>query len=484
MNAQQDHILVVDDRAANRYAVVHALKRAGYRVTEAETGRQALELAQEIPAVILLDVKLPDILGYEVCRRLKNNPRTSHIPVLQLSAAFVDNESRVYALESGADAYLTQPVEGNVLLATVRSLVKLHEAESAAKLSARQWQATFDSLSEGVALIDSAGIIQRCNRAMCSLLASSYAEIEGQFLADVLRGAFHIDLDDAETFVSRELSSGGRHFRARLESVFMESERTGSILVLADVTQEKLAEYAALMNERLATTGRMAHTIAHEINNPLEAITNLLFLLREFVSTNRESSAYLSAAEEEVARVSRISRQILTFHRESSEPVAVNLRDLIEDVLALNNRALVERELEVRTDWGLQPVVEGFPAQLRQVFSNILRNAIDASPTGCSIRIKISPCLLHGEPLVRGVRVTISDSGVGIPPHNMPRIFDAFFTTKELKGTGVGLWLSNTIVQEHRGRIQVRSRIGPERSGTTISVLLPTHREHGTGDPA
>ena len=115
----KDTILVVDDRPANRYTVAHALKRAGYDVIEAETGTEALELAKQVPSAILLDVKLPDILGCEVCRRLKANPRTSHIPVLQLSAAFVDNESRVYALESGADAYLTQPVEANVLVATM-----------------------------------------------------------------------------------------------------------------------------------------------------------------------------------------------------------------------------------------------------------------------------------------------------------------------------------------------------------------------------
>src|ERR1700744_6194967 len=155
-------------------------------VIEAASERDALELAKQVPPAILLDVKLPDILGYEVCRRLKANPRTSHIPVLQLSAAFVDNESRVYALESGADAYLTQPVEPNVLVATVRSLVKIHAAESLAKLASKQWQATFDALSEGVALVDVSGVIQRCNRAMTQLLRRSYVEIENCALGQLL----------------------------------------------------------------------------------------------------------------------------------------------------------------------------------------------------------------------------------------------------------------------------------------------------------
>ncbi|WP_213806689.1 ATP-binding protein [Granulicella sp. dw_53] len=473
MRADKDLVLVVDDRPANRYAVVHALKRAGYEVAEAESGREALELAQQVPSLILLDVKLPDILGYEVCRRLKANPRTSHIPVLQLSAAFVDNESRVYALESGADAYLTQPVEPNVLIATVRSLVKLHEAESLAKLSAKQWQSTFDSLSEGVAIINKSGLIERCNRAMSALLERSHTEIEGHPLFDVLKTALDVELSNEDEAEVSELSSKSRYFRARIEPVFLDAVRTGSIFVLADITRQKIAEHAALMNERLAATGRMAHTIAHEINNPLEAITNLLYLLKGTTFDSKSWVEYLSSAEDEVARVSRITRQILTFHRESALPVEVDLQQLLEDVLALNNRSIVEKKLRVRTEWRSAIVVNGFPAQLRQVFSNILRNAIDASFPEGEIRIKVSSSMIYGANKEPGGRVTIADNGIGIPKQNRDRVFDAFFTTKELKGTGVGLWLSSTIVQQHRGRIQVRSTSESDRSGSCISVILP-----------
>lgn len=348
--------------------MVHALKRAGYVVIEAGTGTEALDLAKQIPSAILLDVKLPDILGYEVCRRLKANPRTSHIPVLQLSAAFVDNESRVYALESGADAYLTQPVEPNVLVATVKSLVKLHEAESSAKLSAKQWQATFDALSEGVAVLNESGTIERCNRAMLSLLGRSYAETEGQHLGEILDGIFRPLLSAGQESAFQEITSGLRHLRARIEPVLFDGASIGSIFLLADTTREKLAEQSALMNERLAATGRMANTIAHEINNPLASITNLIFLLKDHLANSKEAQGYLELAEQEVARVSRIAKQILTFHRESTTPVWVDLGSLIEDVLALNNRALVEKDLEVSKEWKLQLGIEGFPAQLRQVF--------------------------------------------------------------------------------------------------------------------
>jgi two-component system NtrC family sensor kinase len=472
-NPAKDTVLIVDDRPANRYTLAHALTRGGYEVIEAETGTRALELAKQMPAAILLDVKLPDILGYEVCRRLKGNPQTSHIPVLQLSAAFVDNESRVYALDSGADAYLTQPVDPNVLVATIRSLVKLHAAEMLAKLSARQWQSTFDALSEGVAVLDEAGRVQRCNRAMTTLLEASYSEIEGKDAGELLGGELQRILSAESELRTLELVWGSRSFRASVEPMFLDQARNGSILVLAEITRQRMAEHAALMNERLATTGRMAHTIAHEINNPLEAITNLLYLLEHAGSSPEDRRAYLASAQEEVARVSRISRQILTFHRESATRIWVDLGDLMDDVLALNNREVTSKELALEKRWEKGIGVQGFPAQLRQVFSNIVRNAIDASDSGGKLRLRISSALLRSRFEGAGVRVTIADSGVGIPQENLARVFDAFFTTKELKGTGVGLWLSSNIVQEHGGYIRIRSRTAPGACGTVVCVVLP-----------
>jgi PAS domain S-box-containing protein len=466
-------VLVADDRPANRYAIVHALTRSGFEVIEASTGKEALELARELPNVILLDVKLPDILGYEVCRRIKANPHTSHIPVLQVSAAFVNNESRVYALESGADAYLIQPVEPSVLVATVNSLVRLQEAESQARLSAKQWQATFDALSEGVALVDSEGIIQRCNRTMTSLLGWSYSKIENLSLSTLIHECFGLKLECKNSVPVQEAESKGRYFRFSLDPIFLQEVNTGSIFILSEVTEQKRAERALIVSERLAATGRMANTIAHEINNPLAAITNLLYLLERSLDSPAIAGGYLDSAQAELGRVSRIARQILSFNRESASPVPVNLGDLIEDVLALNNRAVIEKNLRIEKDWDDTVVICGFPAQLRQVFSNLVRNAIEASHQGKSIHIRVSSCTMWSKVEKEAARVTISDSGIGIATQYLPRIFDAFFTTKELKGSGVGLWLSSTIVQEHRGRIQVRSRTHAPGSGTCISVILP-----------
>ncbi|MBB6143421.1 signal transduction histidine kinase [Silvibacterium bohemicum] len=473
MTSESTSVLVVDDRAANRYTTTHALARAGFTIIEAASGKEALELAKKLPAVIVLDVKLPDILGYEVCRRIKGNSLTRHIPVLQLSASFLSNESKLYALESGADAYLIQPTDPVVLVATVRSLVRMHRAESQAEAAAKQWQATFDALSEGVAILDRSGTILRCNRAMVELLDRTYGEIENSSLEDLVRSCFALDLQQEGVRLPREVQAGSRFFRLSLDQIVSQDEATGGILIIAETTAQKRAEEALLASERLAATGRMAHTIAHEINNPLEAITNLTYLLQNSLDKPETARTYINATAKELERVSRISRQILSFHRESSTPVDIRISDLIDDVLALNNRALVDRQIQLRKEWDSELLVQGFPAQLRQVFSNLVRNAVEASSIGGEIRIRISSSSLGQRTAEPEVRVTIADRGLGIPSENRKRIFEAFFTTKALKGSGVGLWLSSTIVHEHGGRLRVRSCTEPSRSGTCMSIILP-----------
>jgi two-component system, NtrC family, sensor kinase len=472
-------VLVVDDRAANRYTAAHALRRAGNKVIEAATGKEALEQAKKQPTVIVLDVKLPDILGYEVCRRIKANTQTAHIPVLLLSSAFLSNESKLYALESGADAYLIQPADPVVLVATVKSLARLNRAESQAQLAARQWQSTFDALTEGVAVIDQSGVVQRCNRAMTELLGKSYGEIENHNLEEIIQNSLGHTLDLTAEGLPPEVQSGNRFFRISVDPIVSQGVSTGSIVIVAETTKQKLAEQALLVSERLAATGRMAHTIAHEINNPLEAITNLVYLLQSSLDKPEVARRYLDSTAAELARVSRIARQILAFNRESSSPVEIRIGELVDDVLALNNRAVVDKHLHIRKDWNTALRIEGFPAQLRQVFSNLVRNAIEASFPNGEIRIKISPTSL-GRDLTRpAVRVTVADQGTGIPPENMKRIFDAFFTTKDLKGSGVGLWLSSSIVQEHGGYIRARSCIRRSESGTYLSVVLPCRATTG-----
>ena len=468
MSDQPRTILIVDDREENRYTTRHALTRAGFLTTEASTGREALEMAKSMPDVIVLDIRLPDMLGYEVCRRLRANPQLSHIPVLQLSATFLTTESRLYALESGADAYLTQPADPLILVATVRSLVRLHDAERQAKKAAHDWAATFDALSEGVGLVEQ-GVVKRCNRAMTELLSAPYSEVEGARFADILKRHFGVErLTGAE-----DVQVGGRFFRLSTVA-FPENDRTAEdIFLVAEVTPEKHAEQALLLNERLAATGRMAHTIAHEINNPLESITNLIYLAQSEQSEPEETKEFLRTAADEVARISQISRQILSFHREATVPVVIPIAELVQDVLALTERSAFEKRLEVVFDADRSLTVMGFPARLRQAFSNVIRNAVEASPQGGKVWVRVSRASIRaGAAEQPAVRVTVGDQGPGIAAAHLPRIWDAFYTTKAQKGSGVGLWLTLTIVREHGGRIQVRVREGSEH-GSVFSILLP-----------
>ncbi len=470
----QQTVLIVDDREENRYTLRHALERAGFLILEAATGKEALFLAKTLPDVIVLDVRLPDMLGYEVCRRLRSNPQISHIPVLQLSAAFQSTESKLYALESGADAYLVQPADSLVLVATVRSLARLHHAERQAQSAARQWAATFDALSEGVAIIEN-GAIQRCNRAMVGLLNLPYARIEHQDFASLLWNVFEVDAQALLAVPSVSVQRDSRFFRLAAAPLPAEGGIDGSILIVSDLTPQKQAEEALLLNERLAATGRMAHTIAHEINNPLEAITNLIYLVQHTSGVPTEALDFLSAAADEVTRVSQISRQILSFHRETRDPVRVPIAELVEDVMALSARAASDKHLVVRTEFDRKLVVIGFPARLRQAFSNLIRNAIEASPQGGALQLRVSRGSLRLlADSVPAVRISIADAGPGIPLAIQPRIFEAFFTTKQQKGSGVGLWLTSAIIQEHGGRLQMHSSTGPGATGTCLSVLLPT----------
>src|ERR1700744_1301961 len=174
------HVLLVDDNEQNRYVISRILVRAGMRVTQCATGKEGLQRVRELPDVVILDVKLPDISGYEVCRRIKGDPLTAGVAVLQISASFVSNESKVEALEGGADSYLTHPIDATVLVATVKSLLRLKQAETIFRQSAQQWQSTVDALPEYLVLLDNDNKVVRCNRAFVELSGKTFSSVIGR----------------------------------------------------------------------------------------------------------------------------------------------------------------------------------------------------------------------------------------------------------------------------------------------------------------
>ncbi|MBD1942482.1 response regulator [Coleofasciculus sp. FACHB-712] len=251
-------ILHVDDNETNRYVVSRMLRKEGYKVQEAATGETGLQLvAQQPPDLIILDVQLPDINGFEVCHRLKANPATSSIPVLHLSASFVESKDKAQGLESGADGYLAQPVEPIELLATVKALLRIREAEESAMALAKEWQTTFNAMKDGVCLLDHRGRILRTNSAMTNLLKKPFGKIEGCFYQEVMHdilGCVEVTpltrVQETRRRENEELRCGERWFSVTTDPVFDESGVfTGAVYIVADITDRKWASEALRTSE-------------------------------------------------------------------------------------------------------------------------------------------------------------------------------------------------------------------------------------------
>ncbi len=245
---------------------------------------------------------------------------------------------------------------------------------------------------------------------------------------------------------------------------------TGMTGTVKDITETRAQEEALRQSEKLAATGRLAATIAHEINNPLEAVTNLIYLAKTDPSTPPQVARMLETADAELARVAHIAQQTLVFYRDTRKPAYVDLNELLQAVVDLFSRKLANKQLECTLDLDPGLFVTGLQGELRQVVSNLLVNAIDASPAqGGSIRIRGRHRHRNGD---HGVAVLISDQGTGIPAHVRHRIFSPFVTTKQAHGTGLGLWVTQGMVERHGGSLCFRSRT-ESPAGTVFRFYLP-----------
>jgi PAS domain S-box-containing protein len=243
-----------------------------------------------------------------------------------------------------------------------------------------------------------------------------------------------------------------------------------------DITEQLRSEEALRRSEKLAATGRLAASIAHEINNPLEAVTNLVYLARKQPSNIQK---YLAMADQELDRIAQITKNTLGFYRDTSSPSIVNISVALEEVVSLYARKLQFKKITIRHDYGNNMEILGYPGEIRQIFANLVANAIEATEEKGSIAIKVSRVSVWSDHARKAVRVSVMDSGSGIPPEQMARIFEPFYTTKKDVGTGLGLWLTQNLIKKHRGLIRVRSSIRPERRWTVFSVILPIWDDAG-----
>ena len=248
------------------------------------------------------------------------------------------------------------------------------------------------------------------------------------------------------------------------------SKLIGVVLVFRDASPERGFQEALRRTEKLAAAARLSATVAHEINNPLEAIGNLIYLAKTNLDAPDMAAEQLQLAEQELARISHITQQTLGFCRESTAPSLVHLPTLIKSVLKLYSNKLQIKQIKIEAAFEDCPPITVFAGEIQQLVSNIISNAIDALPVSGTLKIQAAPVqTADGE----SIRIKIEDDGPGIAPENLKRIFEPFFTTKKDVGTGLGLWVCKEIAQRHGGSVYAHSETGNGSKGAVFTVLLP-----------
>jgi len=346
--------------------------------------------------------------------------------------------------------------------------------------------AIVESSDDAIISKDLNGIIKSWNKSAEHILGYKADEIIGRPVLVLIPP----ELQAEETEILRRLRAGARidHFQTvRLTksgerihvslTVSPVKDQHGRIIgaakILRDVTQQKKLEAALHTTERLASVGRLAATVAHEINNPLEAVLNCIYLAKAQPDISEETRGLLNTADMELGRVAHIAQQTLGFYRDHSQPTPINLSQLIRDVLGIYNGKMRYKQILFAEQVQQEAAVVGLQGELKQVVSNLLANAIDACDFGGRITIRCRACKANvsGTP---GVRITIADTGSGIALADSERLFEPFFTTKKAVGTGLGLWITKDLLEKRGGNIRFRSSTQPDRSGTVMSIFLPT----------
>lgn len=246
----------------------------------------------------------------------------------------------------------------------------------------------------------------------------------------------------------------------------------GYSAIIRDTTARKLAEKALLQTEKLASVGRLASSIAHEINNPLEAVTNLLYLLDMRINDD-ETRRLLGSAQEELARVSHIATHTLRFHKQSSDRSRVDVHAVFDMVLGLYRARLRDAGITARNDSDGDPHLVCYEGELRQILVNVVANAFDAMRFGGKLVLRSRQIAIAGSDL-RVFRITIADTGSGMEPAVFERLFEPFFSTKGIGGTGLGLWITKDLVEKNRGSVRIRTCTRPGRTGTVVMLQFLT----------
>lgn len=480
-------ILAVDDEKSGLYFRKLILEHAGYSVLSATNVEEAMQLFRSNAIdLVITDHLLGRKTGAEMASEMKRLKPS--VPIVLLSGTTSNPEL------DGADAFLSKTEGPEDLLATVNQL--LHSKSTlgipgVTKPEAIPLPVLLTSIVEdsddAIFSKTSNGTILTWNKAAEAMYGYRSEEVIGQNVSILLPP----DRPNEVKEILERLQKGERlqHFETTRKtkdgrildvSLTISPVRDANQNVIAastiarDITQTKRAEEALRNSERFVIAGRMAATIAHEINNPLETVTNIVYLLGKNQTFDETARAYLKLADEELRRVGQITRATLGLYRDrDTAPTQVNIVGLLETILMLYQRQLQAVGAKVETRFRSAAVLQGVSGELRQVFSNLIANAIDAlHEVGTYLRIRVHDASDWGQNQRAGINVVIADDGAGMTSQTLSNLFQPFYTTKGSKGTGVGLWVSQGIVAKHGGWIRVKSRTG-SRHGTCFVVFLP-----------
>ena len=485
-------ILMLEDDALDAELAIARLARADLAPdTTLARNRQEFETALLARPydLILADYALPDFDGIAALALAR--AQLPLVPFIFISGR-VGEEVAIDTLQRGATDYVLKHRLERLVPAVTRALREAEEHETRMRAQAmfreseQRFRHVIDAVPQLIWVSTPEGVLRYTNQAWKTYAVEDSTRWCDRSLFhpvdfEPCMQAWHIALERNEPFMLdvRLLRRSDRTYRWHLLRIApmaglpeVGDEQEGDWLGTAtDVEDQKLNEEALRTAEKLSVTGRMAAAIAHEINNPLESITNLLFLVRLESADNERALSFLDITENELDRISSITKQTLQFYRDPAMPIAMDAREILDEVLRLFSTRLTAKSIDVSIDVNEGIVFEAIKGEIRQVFINLLTNAIDAVAARGKIDLGASRIDHAGSP---AVEINVFDNGSGIKPEQVEKLFQPFFSTKGVHGTGLGLWVSKGIVEKHGGRLLLSSK-GGDGSGsrTTASVILP-----------
>ena len=450
-----------------------------YEVQAVINGKLALEAAiADPPDLVITDVMMPEMGGFELLAALRSQPTTCLIPVIMVSAR-AGEESHVEGLQAGADDYLVKPFSARELMARVRTQVQLRQRSS-------QFETLFNQAPIGIIVVDGNLKILQVNPVgrpvlgdISNLIGADYADVmyrmwNREYADEILR-IFRHTIETGEPYSTpkraeyRDDRKQIEYYEWRIDRMAMPQGGYGAVCYFRDISAQVKAEDALRKNEKLAAVGRLASTISHEINNPLESVTNLLYIIRNAAS-DESLLEYIHLAEQELNRASEVVRHSLKFHRQTTNPERESLSELLVSTLAVYEPRMKQLGISMRSELVATSRTLCYGSEVRQVFANLIGNAVDACESGGTLRLKTRDSL-HPLTGVKGVRVTIADTGTGMNLETKKHLFEPFFTTKGINGTGLGLWVSSEILDRHRATVCVKSSQSTPH-GTVFSMFF------------